>query len=89
MKGGLAQAEVPRRRLAHRRGLAAASCSGRRGGTGNEYLCCMEPQRPCEGSRMNVWDVLKAFKPLTVPREALRLEVIFFPLETNYYFESR
>lgn len=38
---------------------------------------------------MNVWDVLKAFKPLTVPREALRLEVIFFPLETNYYFESR
>ena len=30
---------------------------------------------------MNVWDVLKAFKPLRVPREALRLEVIFFPLK--------
>ena len=80
MKGGLAQAEVPRRRLAPRRGLGAAFCSGRRGGTGNEYLC-VEPQRPCEGSRMNMWDVMKAFKPLTVPREALRLEVIFFPLK--------
>lgn len=56
------------------------SVLGEGGGTGNEYLC-VEPQRPCEGSRMNMWDVLKAFKPLTVPREALRLEVIFFPLK--------
>ena len=80
LKAGWPRQKHPGGDLPTRRAWELLSVLGEGGGTRNECLC-VEPQRPCEGFRMNVWDVLKAFKPLRVPREALRLEVIFFPLK--------
>lgn len=80
LKGGWPRQKRPGGDLPAGGAWEPPSVLGEGGRTGNEYLC-VEPQRPCESSRMNVWDVLKAFKPLRVPREALRLEVIFFPLK--------